>query len=217
MTSNATCAYPLIVTSNFLTLSPCPCGQSSNKILNGGGDNTTDWDSSGGGIGDNWGMDVQAADPAQYSYGATYVTEIGNGTDGFINKFQRVKSHIYRNTLCDIITTGYSFSVTLGNQKYLIDFKYRCGGTDFNYNFNSNQGNGGHMGIWAYYTNGTHECVIDVPPNTGTTILDSKQFTHVNTSINKLWAVSFGHSQPTSDVYFKWEIDEVNLWECPNV
>ena len=73
------------------------------------------------------------------------------------------------------------------------------------------------MGIWAYYTNGTHECVIDVPPNTGTTILDSKQFTHVNTSINKLWAVSFGHSQPTSDVYFKWEIDEVNLWECPNV
>jgi len=217
MTSNETCPSPQLVNSNYLNLYPCPCGQSSNKVINGGGDNTTDWVSAGGLIGDNWDMDVQAADPTQYSYGATYITEIGNGTDGFTNRFQRVKTNIFRNTLVDIVTTGYSFSVTQGDQKYLLNFKYRCGGTDLNYNFNPDQGNGGHLGIWAYYTDGTHACVIDAVPNIGDAILASKQFTHINTPTSKLWAISFGHSQPTNQVFFKWEVDEVNLWECPNV
>ena len=217
MTSNESCPSTQTVNSNYLNLYPCSCGQSTNKVINGGGDDTTDWVSFDGLIGDNWGMDVLP------TYGATYITEIGNGTNGFTGNFQIVKTHIFSNSLCDLLTTGYNFSVNLGNQKYLIRFKYRCGETSNaledpnNWNYKPGQHTGstsGHLGIWAYYTDGTHACVVDVGPNIGNAIQAEKNF--INSTGSKLRAFSFGHSQTVGNIYYKWEIDEVNLWECPN-
>jgi len=223
MTSNETCPSPQIVNSNYLNLYPCPCGQSLNKVINGGGDDTTDWVSSGGLIGDNWGMNVESTQSGG-GY-ATYINEIGNNTDGFTGNFQRVKTHVLQYTLCNLLTTGYNFSVNLGNQKYLIRFKYRCGETintledPNNWNYKPGQNTGsttGHLGIWAYYTDGTHACVVDVGPNIGNAIQADKNFIHLNTTSSKLRGFSFGHSQTVGSIYYKWEIDEVNLWECPN-
>jgi len=224
LTSNMTCVSPSTVSSNIINLTPCTgCTQNVQMVENGDGWGKTDWINPTNGLAEKW-IKVSRLTESPYTpdYTNIITTVIGNNSDGFTDNYQRATFDFNTpDTCCVISTDGYVFNVTQGQQDYVLRFKYRCGYWNGSSMYTYTDNNNRHypeLGVYIKQSNGAQILKVTAHPITGDTVQTGVTFSHNNndsqgTTIVSLW---FGHSVKSSLPIVRIELDEVNLWECPN-
>lgn len=204
MTSSATCADPNPAISSFLSLYPCPCEQGPNLINNGGGSGTTDWENPTSGLAQHW---TNFTDLNWYSpcagVSVTHTNNVYSG-GGFSGNYQQ-----FSVTLWDCSCGGIqceSFVSTLGPQKYEFSMQYQCLMAS-------------ELAVHGFFVNAS-DVVVDrtliYNGYSGSIKGVNCTFLITNTASRRLAFIIIAHSEDFVGQYtFTANVDEINLWECP--